>query len=394
LTAEPGPRRGPGPLVRALGRAVNSAVARFPWSWRLFSGPVRRLFDSVAVGWDERVRSDSPEFLEPLVAALDRLEASPGRILDIGTGTGAAALELADRYPDAEVVGIDISAEMVEEVKKRKRSLPAAAGRDVQGSPQQSCASRAYDRTSRFCHELEPAQVFREELRMRVIEARELTKVYARGENRVEALTGMNMNVEPGEWITIMGPSGSGKSTLMNLIGLLERPTSGSYTLNGRDVSRLRGSELARARRDLIGFVFQSYNLLPRESALKNVELPMVYAGVGRKERRKRALGVLETVGLAERAHHRPPELSGGQMQRVAIARALVNDPALLLADEPTGNLDTVSGAEILDLFEELNASGVTVVVVTHDAEVAARTRRVVELRDRRMVAGGPWEVV
>jgi putative ABC transport system ATP-binding protein len=159
-------------------------------------------------------------------------------------------------------------------------------------------------------------------------------------------------------------------------------------------VSQLRGNELARARRDLIGFVFQSYNLLPRESALKNVELPMVYAGVGRKERRKRALGVLETVGLAERAHHRPPELSGGQMQRVAIARAMVNGPALLLADEPTGNLDTVSGAQILDLFEELNASGVTVVVVTHDAEVAARTRRVVELRDGRIVAGEPSEVV
>jgi putative ABC transport system ATP-binding protein len=229
---------------------------------------------------------------------------------------------------------------------------------------------------------------------MRVIEARELTKVYGRGENRVEALTGMNMNVKPGEWIAIMGPSGSGKSTLMNLIGLLDRPTSGSYKLNGCDVSRLRGNELARARRDLIGFVFQSYNLLPRESALGNVELPMIYAGVGRKERRKRALGLLETVGLAERAHHRPPELSGGQMQRVAIARALVNGPALLLADEPTGNLDTVSGAEILDLVEELNASGVTVVVVTHDAEVAARTRQVVELRDGRIVAGEPSEVV
>jgi len=229
---------------------------------------------------------------------------------------------------------------------------------------------------------------------MRIVEARELTKVYGRGENRVEALTGININVEPGEWIAIMGPSGSGKSTLMNLIGLLDRPTSGSYRLDGRDVSRLRGSELARARRDLLGFVFQSYNLLPRESALENVELPMVYAGVGRKERRKRALGVLETVGLAERAHHRPPELSGGQMQRVAIARALINRPALLLADEPTGNLDTASGAEILDLFEELNASGVTVVVVTHDAEVAARTQRVVELRDGRIVADEPSEVV
>ena len=230
---------------------------------------------------------------------------------------------------------------------------------------------------------------------MRVIEARELTKVYGRGENRVEALSGMNMNVEPCEWIAIVGPSGSGKSTLMSLIGLLDRPTSGNYVLDGRDVSGLQGGELANARRNLIGFVFQSYNLLPRESALKNVELPMVYAGVGRKERRKRALGVLERVGLSERAHHRPPELSGGQMQRVAIARALVNGPALLLADEPTGNLDTVSGAEILDLFEELNASGgVTVVVVTHDAEVAARTQRVVELRDGRIVAGEPSEVV
>jgi putative ABC transport system ATP-binding protein len=240
----------------------------------------------------------------------------------------------------------------------------------------------------------EVKEVKRVELRQRVIEARELTKVYGQGEGRVEALTRINMNVEPGEWIAIMGPSGSGKSTLMNLIGLLDRPTSGSYTLNGRDVSRLRGSELAHARRDLIGFVFQSYNLLPRERALGNVELPMVYAGVGRKERRKRALGVLEAVGLAERAHHRPPELSGGQMQRVAIARALINRPALLLADEPTGNLDTVSGAEILDLFEELNVSGVTVVVVTHDAEVAARTQRVVELRDGRIVTDKPSEVV
>ena len=230
---------------------------------------------------------------------------------------------------------------------------------------------------------------------MRVIEARELTKVYGRGESRVEALAGMSMNVEPGEWIAIMGPSGSGKSTLMNLIGLLDRPTSGNYVLDGRDVSGLRGGELASARRNLIGFVFQSYNLLPRETALANVELPMVYAGVGRKERRKRALGVLERVGLSERAHHRPPELSGGQMQRVAIARALVNGPVLLLADEPTGNLDTASGAEILDLFGELNASGVTIVVVTHDPEVAARAQRIVELRDGRIVAdeSSPKEV-
>jgi putative ABC transport system ATP-binding protein len=228
---------------------------------------------------------------------------------------------------------------------------------------------------------------------MRVIEVIGLTKVYGRGEHRVEALAGMSMNVEPGEWVAIVGPSGSGKSTLMNLIGLLDRPTSGSYTLNGRDVSGLRGGELAKVRRDLIGFVFQSYNLLPRETALSNVELPMVYAGLGRKERRKRALRVLERVELSERAHHRPPELSGGQNQRVAIARALVNDPALLLADEPTGNLDSASGAEILDLFGELNASGVTVVVVTHDPEVAARAQRVVEVRDGRIVADKPSEV-
>jgi len=228
---------------------------------------------------------------------------------------------------------------------------------------------------------------------MLVIEARDLTKVYGRGENRVEALAGMSMNVEPGEWIALVGPSGSGKSTLMNLIGLLDRPTSGAYTLDGRDVSRLRGGELARARRDLIGFVFQSYNLLSRQTALANVELPMVYAGIGRKERRERAFGVLERVGLARRVHHRPTELSGGQNQRVAIARALVNNPALLLADEPTGNLDTASGTEILDLFGELNASGVTVVVVTHDADVAARAERTVELRDGRIVADERSEV-
>jgi putative ABC transport system ATP-binding protein len=221
----------------------------------------------------------------------------------------------------------------------------------------------------------------------RVIETKDLTKVFGRGESRVDALARTNINIKAGEWVAIVGPSGSGKSTLMNLIGLLDRPTSGSYTLNGRDVSGLRGGELAKARREHIGFVFQSYNLLGRETALANVELPMVYAGVGRKERRKRALDVLERVGLTERARHRPTELSGGQNQRVAIARALVNDPALLLADEPTGNLDSASGAGILGLFEDLNDSGVSVVVVTHDAEVAARAQRVVELRDGRIVS-------
>ncbi|MDP9454586.1 MAG: ABC transporter ATP-binding protein [Actinomycetota bacterium] len=212
-----------------------------------------------------------------------------------------------------------------------------------------------------------------------------MTKTYGRGEGLVEALAGVSLRVEAGEWVSVVGPSGSGKSTLMNLLGLLDRPTSGSYVLDGRDVSRLKGGELAAARRDLIGFVFQSYNLLPRQSAQGNVELPMVYAGVGGKERKRRAREALERVGLADRAHHNPTELSGGQKQRVAVARALVNEPALLLADEPTGNLDTATGEGILDLFEELNAGGVTLMVVTHDENVARRGGRVVEIQDGRV---------
>ncbi len=212
-----------------------------------------------------------------------------------------------------------------------------------------------------------------------------MTKTYGREEGLVEALAGVSLRVEAGEWVSVVGPSGSGKSTLMNLLGLLDRPTSGSYVLDGRDVSRLKGGELAAARRDLIGFVFQSYNLLPRQSAQGNVELPMVYAGVGGKERKRRAREALERVGLADRAHHNPTELSGGQKQRVAVARALVNEPALLLADEPTGNLDTATGEGILDLFEELNAGGVTLMVVTHDENVARRGGRVVEIQDGRV---------
>lgn len=212
-----------------------------------------------------------------------------------------------------------------------------------------------------------------------------MTKTYGRGEGLVEALAGVSLRVEAGEWVSVVGPSGSGKSTLMNLLGLLDRPTSGSYVLDGRDVSRLKGGELAAARRDLIGFVFQSYNLLPRQSAQGNVELPMVYAGVGGKERKRRAREALERVGLADRAHHNPTELSGGQKQRVAVARAIVNEPALLLADEPTGNLDTATGEGILDLFEELNAGGVTLMVVTHDENVARRGGRVVEIQDGRV---------
>jgi putative ABC transport system ATP-binding protein len=222
---------------------------------------------------------------------------------------------------------------------------------------------------------------------MRVIEAENLARIYGRGENRVEALAGVSLQVDRGEWVAVVGPSGSGKSTLMNLLGLLDLPTSGRYVLDGREVSGLRGGELAKARRELIGFVFQSYNLLPRQSARKNVQLPMVYAGVRGAERKRRALEALERVGLSDRADHKPPELSGGQKQRVAIARALVNRPAILLADEPTGNLDTKSGEGILEHFGELSADGTTLVVVTHDMEVAARADRIVEVRDGRIVA-------
>ena len=219
------------------------------------------------------------------------------------------------------------------------------------------------------------------------IEAQDLTKIYGQGESRVEALAGVSLKIDEGEWVAIVGPSGSGKSTLMNLIGLLDQPTSGSYVLDGREVSGLKGGEVTKARRDFIGFVFQSYNLLPRESTLKNVELPMVYAGVYGAERKSRAMEALERVGLSNRADHKPPELSGGQKQRVAIARALVNRPAIVLADEPTGNLDTKSGEGILDLFAELNADGTTLIMVTHDMDVAARADRIVEVRDGRIVA-------
>jgi ABC-type lipoprotein export system ATPase subunit len=221
-----------------------------------------------------------------------------------------------------------------------------------------------------------------------MIEARNLTKTYGRGEGRVEAIASVSLGVASGEWLSVMGPSGSGKSTLMNLLGLLDRPTSGSYALGGREVSKLKGGELARARRELVGFVFQSYNLLPRRSARENVELPMIYAGVGRRERKRRAMGALERVELTDRASHKPSELSGGQAQRVAIARALANDPALLLADEPTGNLDSVSSEGIMGLFEELNSSGTTLIVVTHDANVATRADRTVEMRDGRAFTG------
>jgi putative ABC transport system ATP-binding protein len=209
--------------------------------------------------------------------------------------------------------------------------------------------------------------------RSRVIEARDLTKTYGRGEGRVEALAGVSLSVASGEWVSVVGPSGSGKSTLMNLLGLLDRPTSGSYALGGREVSKLKGGELARARRELVGFVFQSYNLLPRRSARENIELPMIYAGVGRRERKRRAMEVLERVGLTNRARHKHSELSGGQAQRVAIARALANKPALLLADEPTGNLDPETSDSIMRLLFEISSAGRAVLMATHNYSLMSK---------------------
>jgi putative ABC transport system ATP-binding protein len=217
---------------------------------------------------------------------------------------------------------------------------------------------------------------------MALIETQDLWKTYIMGAEEIHALRGVNLVIDRGEYIAIMGPSGSGKSTLMNLIGCLDTPSKGTYRLNGKLVSQMNDDELARIRNEEIGFVFQTFNLLPRATALHNVELPLIYAGVSSHDRDKRAREALHRVELGPRITHRPNELSGGQRQRVAIARALVNNPSILLADEPTGNLDSKTGEEIMSLFSRLHQSGNTIVLVTHEADIAAHAHRVVHLKD------------
>ena len=215
-----------------------------------------------------------------------------------------------------------------------------------------------------------------------LIEIKELKKIYSLGDIEVPALNGVNIGIEKNEYIAIMGPSGSGKSTMMNIIGCLDVPTEGEYHLNNQDVSKLSDDELAVIRNKEIGFVFQTFNLLPRADALHNVELPMIYSGVNRAQRRQMALDALERVGLGDRVHHKPNELSGGQRQRVAIARALVNNPSIILADEPTGNLDSKTGEEIMEVFEQLHEAGNTIILITHEEYIANHSNRAVRLLD------------
>lgn len=215
-----------------------------------------------------------------------------------------------------------------------------------------------------------------------VIEIRDIIRDFKLGQETVHVLKGIDLDIKRGEYVAIMGPSGSGKSTLMNLLGCLDTPTSGSYKLNGKDVSQMTDDELADIRNTEIGFVFQTFNLLPRTTALDNVALPMIYAGASKKEREARATQVLADVGLADRMDHKPNQLSGGQRQRVAVGRALVNKPSIILADEPTGNLDSKTGTEIMNLFDEIHAAGNTVIMVTHEEDIAAHAKRVIRLRD------------
>ncbi len=221
---------------------------------------------------------------------------------------------------------------------------------------------------------------------MPLIQLSAVEKVYDMGVEQVRALDGIDLNIEQGDYVAIMGASGSGKSTLMNLLGCLDTPTAGSYVLNEQAVEKLDDEELARIRNREIGFVFQTFNLLARTSALANVELPLIYAGEGRRQRREKARRALDRVGLGDRISHQPNELSGGQRQRVAVARALVNEPSILLADEPTGNLDSTTSAEILELFDELHRAGNTVILVTHEVDVAVHARRRITLRDGKIV--------
>lgn len=217
---------------------------------------------------------------------------------------------------------------------------------------------------------------------MPIIDIKHIRKEYIMGNQLIEALKNVSLAIEKNEYVALMGPSGSGKSTLMNILGCLDTPTSGSYKLNGTEVSEMTDDELAHIRNKEIGFIFQTFNLLPRLTALENVALPMVYAGVNKTERNMRAEKVMQMVGLADRMHHKPNELSGGQRQRVAIARALVNNPSIILADEPTGNLDTKTSHEIMNIFEEINAEGNTIIVVTHEEDIAKHAKRIVRLRD------------
>lgn len=221
---------------------------------------------------------------------------------------------------------------------------------------------------------------------MAVIELKDIVKTYQMGDSIVHAMDHVTVSLDAGEFTSIVGPSGSGKSTMMNIIGCLDRPTSGQYFLDGKEIGGYNDDELAGTRNQKIGFVFQNFNLLPRLSALLNVALPLVYAGVPEEERLERARKTLESVGLGDRAGHRPTEMSGGQRQRVAIARALINNPAIIMADEPTGNLDTKSSYEIMDIFRSLNRDGKTVVMVTHEADIANMTKRIIHMRDGKIV--------